>query len=113
MVKLLYRGENFLIRDEPTGVLTPQETAELFGVLRGLIKDGKTIVFISHKLKEVLEISDRITVMRRGKVVGHLITKETTEQEIATMIVCREVLLRPDKKPDTPCAVTFRVEHLT
>src|SRR6266849_4376993 len=113
IVKVLYRGANILILDEPTGVLTPQETVELFGVLRGLIKDGKTIVFISHKLKEVLEISDRITVMRRGKVVGHLITKETNEQEIATMMVGREVLLRVDKKPATPGAVTFKVENLT
>ena len=113
IVKVLYRGANILILDEPTGVLTPQETVELFGVLRGLIKDGKTIVFISHKLKEVLDISDRITVMRRGKVVGHLITKETNEQAIATMMVGREVLLRVDKKPATPGAVTFRVENLT
>src|SRR5713226_7614968 len=87
IVKVLYRGANILILDEPTGVLTPQETVELFGVLRDLIKDGKTIIFISHKLKEVLEISDRITVMRRGKVVGHLATKQTNEQEIATMMV--------------------------
>src|SRR2546430_3143296 len=72
IVKVLYRGASILILDEPTGVLTPQETKELFGVLRDLIKAGKTIIFISHKLKEVLEISDRITVMRRGKVVGHL-----------------------------------------
>jgi simple sugar transport system ATP-binding protein len=113
IVKVLYRGANILILDEPTGVLTPQETVELFGVLRGLIKDGKTIVFISHKLKEVLDISDRITVMRRGKVVGHLITKDTNEQEIATMMVGRAVLLRVDKRPATPGAVTFRVENLT
>src|SRR5260370_36468306 len=113
IVKVLYRGANILILDEPTGVLTPQETVELFGVLRDLIKDGKTIVFISHKLKEVLEISDRITVMRRGKVVGHLITKATNEHAIATMMVGRQVLLRVDKKPATPGAVTFRVENLT
>jgi general nucleoside transport system ATP-binding protein len=113
IVKVLYRGASILILDEPTGVLTPQETEELFGVLRDLIKDGKTIIFISHKLKEVLEISDRITVMRRGKVVGHLTTKETNEQEIATMMVGREVLLRVDKKPANPGAVTFRVENLT
>ena len=99
IVKVLYRGANILVLDEPTGVLTPQESKELFGVLRGLVKTGKTIIFISHKLREVLEISDRITVMRRGKVVGHLVTKDTTEQEIATMMVGREVLLRVDKKP--------------
>ena len=113
IVKVLYRGANILILDEPTGVLTPQETKELFGVLRGLLKTGKTIIFISHKLREVLEISDRITVMRRGKVVGHLVTKDTTEQEIATMMVGREVLLRVDKKPAQPGPVTFKVENLT
>jgi general nucleoside transport system ATP-binding protein len=113
IVKVLYRGANILILDEPTGVLTPQESVELFGVLRDLVKAGKTIIFISHKLREVLEISDRITVMRRGKVVGHLVTKETNEQEIATLMVGREVLLRVEKKPAEPGPVTFRVENLT
>jgi general nucleoside transport system ATP-binding protein len=113
IVKVLYRGANILILDEPTGVLTPQESKELFGVLKDLVKTGKTIIFISHKLREVLEISDRITVMRRGKVVGHLITKDTNEEEIATLMVGREVLLRVDKKPAKPGAVTFKVENLT
>ena len=113
IVKVLYRGASILILDEPTGVLTPQETTELFVVLRDLVKHGKTIIFISHKLREVLEISDRITVMRRGKVVGHLVTKDTTEQEIATLMVGREVLLRVDKKPAKPGDVTFKVENLT
>jgi general nucleoside transport system ATP-binding protein len=113
IVKVLYRGANILILDEPTGVLTPQETKELFVVLRDLQKAGKTIIFISHKLKEVLEISDRITVMRRGKVVGHLITKDTNEEEIATLMVGRAVLLRVDKQPAKPGAVAFKVENLT
>ena len=113
IVKVLYRGANILILDEPTGVLTPQESAELFSVLRDLVKNGKTIIFISHKLREVLDISDRITVMRRGKVVGHLVTRETNEQEIATMMVGREVLLRVDKKPAQPGAVAFKVENLS
>jgi ABC-type uncharacterized transport system ATPase subunit len=113
IVKVLYRGANILILDEPTGVLTPQETKELFVVLKGLVKEGKTIIFISHKLKEVLEISDRITVMRRGKVVGHLVTKQTNEQDIATLMVGRAVLLRVDKKPSKPGQVTFKVENLT
>jgi len=113
IVKVLYRGANILILDEPTGVLTPQESKELFAVLRDLVKGGKTIIFISHKLKEVLEISDRITVMRRGKVVGHLTTKDTNEEEIATLMVGREVLLRVDKKPAKPGAVAFKVENLT
>ena len=113
IVKVLYRGASILILDEPTGVLTPQETKELFVVLRDLVKNGKTIIFISHKLKEVLDISDRITVMRRGKVVGHLTTKDTNEEEIATMMVGREVLLRVDKKPATPGAVVLKVENVT
>jgi simple sugar transport system ATP-binding protein len=113
IVKVLYRGAKIVILDEPTGVLTPQESKELFAVLRDLVKSGKTIIFISHKLREVLEISDRITVMRRGKVVGHLVTKDTTEQEIATLMVGREVLLRVDKKPAKPGDVTFKVENLT
>jgi ABC-type uncharacterized transport system ATPase subunit len=113
IVKVLYRGAGILILDEPTGVLTPQETNELFVVLRDLVKGGKTIIFISHKLREVLEISDRITVMRRGKVVGHLITKDTNQEEIATAMVGRAVLLRVEKKPAKPGAVSFRVENLT
>ena len=113
IVKVLYRGANILILDEPTGVLTPQETKELFVVLRDLVKAGKTIIFISHKLNEVLDVSDRITVMRRGRVVGHLTTKDTNEEEIATMMVGREVLLRVDKKPAKPGAVVMRVENVT
>src|SRR5260370_33645405 len=113
IVKVLYRGATLLVLDEPTGVLTPQESKELFGVLKDLVKTGKTIIFISHKLREVLEISDRITVMRRGKVVGHLTTRDTTEEEIATLMVGREVLLRVDKKPAKPGAVTFKGENLT
>src|SRR6202011_438490 len=113
IVKVLYRGARILILDEPTGVLTPQEATELFRVLRDLVKSGKTIIFISHKLKEVLEISDRITVMRRGKVVGHLVTKNTDEAEIARLMVGREVLLRVDKAPAKPGSVALRVEYLT
>ena len=112
IVKVLFRGADILILDEPTGVLTPQESAELFRVLHDLVKSGKTIIFISHKLKEVLEVSDRITVMRRGKVVGHLVTKETTEQEIARLMVGRDVLLRVEKGPAKPAAVALRVENL-
>jgi ABC-type uncharacterized transport system ATPase subunit len=113
IVKVLYRGASILILDEPTGVLTPQESKDLFKVLRDLVGGGKTIIFISHKLNEVLEISDRITVMRRGKVVGHLVTKDTNDEEIATMMVGRAVLLRVDKKPAQPGKVVMRVENVT
>ena len=113
ILKVLYRGADILILDEPTGVLTPQETVELFKVLRGLKQQGKTIIFISHKLREVLEISDNITVLRRGKVVGGLVTKDTNQQEIARMMVGRDVLLRVHKEPAKPGPTVLRVEHLT
>lgn len=113
ILKVLYRGADILILDEPTAVLTPQETNDLFKVLRGLLQQGKTIIFITHKLREVLEISDSITVLRRGKVVGHLITKDTNEEEIARSMVGREVVLRVEKKPATPGPVALRVEDLT
>ncbi len=97
ILKALYRGVEILILDEPTAVLTPQETQELFGNLRKLRDDGKTIVFISHKLDEVLEIADRITVLRRGKVVGDTTPGTTTKQELAEMMVGRPVLFRLEK----------------
>jgi len=112
IVKTLYRGADILILDEPTAVLRPQETDELFGVLRGLAQGGKTIIFITHKLREVMAISDRITVMRRGKVVGHLVTSETNEQEIARMMVGRDVLLRVEKSAAKEGSVALKVDHL-
>ncbi|MGZ6390255.1 MAG: ABC transporter ATP-binding protein, partial [Ktedonobacterales bacterium] len=112
ILKVLYRGADILILDEPTGVLTPQETHDLFQVLRGLVQRGKTIIFITHKLKEVLEISDNVTVLRRGKIVGTVRTKDTSEEEIARMMVGREVLLRVDKTEAKPGAMALRVEHL-
>src|SRR5437879_4906948 len=113
IVKVLYRGAGILILDEPTGVLTPQETKELFVVLRDLVKSGKTIIFISHKLKAVLATSDRITVLRQRQAVGHLLPRQTNEEEIATLMVGRAVLLRVDKKPAKPGAVVLRVEDVS
>lgn len=92
ILKLLYRGSDILIFDEPTAVLTPQETQELFVVLRDLAAQGKTIIFITHKLKEVMAISDRITVLRTGRVAGNLVTADTTPAEITTMMIGRDVL---------------------
>jgi ABC-type uncharacterized transport system ATPase subunit len=112
ILKVLYRGADILVMDEPTGVLTPQETFELFGVLRGLVTQGKTIIFITHKLREVLELTDRITVMRRGKNVGGLITRETNQAEIARMMVGREVLLRVNKTPAHPGPVVLHAENV-
>ena len=112
ILKVLYRSADILIMDEPTGVLTPQETFELFGVLRGLVERGKTIIFITHKLREVLELTDRITVLRRGKNAGELITRETDQAEIARLMVGREVLLRVNKTPAHPGPVVLHVEDV-
>src|SRR6266568_2697124 len=112
ILKILYRAADSLIMDEPTGVLTPQETFEFFGVLRGLVQQGKTIIFIKHKLREVLELTDTITVLRRGKNAGELVTKETNQAEIARMMVGREVLLRVNKTPAHPGPIVLHVENL-
>ena len=98
ILKALYRNARILILDEPTAVLAPQEVEELFVAVRSLVAQGKTVIFIAHKLPEVLEISDRITVMRAGKSVGSVNSKETTEQDLATMMVGHEVSLRVDRK---------------
>jgi len=92
ILKVLYRGSDILIFDEPTAVLTPQESRELFVVLRDLAAQGKTIIFITHKLKEVMAISDRVTVLRLGKVVGNLVTAETNPTEITKYMIGRDVL---------------------
>jgi simple sugar transport system ATP-binding protein len=97
ILKALYREANILILDEPTAVLTPQESEELFAILRSLKQEGKSIIFISHKLKEVLKISDRITVLRDGRVVGSVTPEETSEKELARMMVGREVILSVEK----------------
>lgn len=99
LLKALYRNAKLLILDEPTAVLTPQEVDEFFVILRRMREQGKTIVIITHKLPEVLAISDEVTVMRDGKVVGHVLTKDTNAAELARLMVGREVLLRVDKPP--------------
>jgi ABC-type uncharacterized transport system ATPase subunit len=99
LLKALYRNARLLILDEPTAVLTPQEVEEFFGILRGMRQQGKTIIIITHKLEEVLAISDEVTVMRDGRVVGEVKTSETNAAELARMMVGREVLLRVTK-PD-------------
>jgi simple sugar transport system ATP-binding protein len=101
IVKILFRGAQLLILDEPTAVLTPQETESLFVILKKLKEQGKTIIFITHKLSEVMEISDRVTVMRHGKVVGVVRTEETNTEELATLMVGRKVLLDVDRGTST------------
>lgn len=98
ILKTLYRGAQILILDEPTAVLTPQETEEFFKILRSLRDQGKTIIIITHKLAEVLAISECVTVMRAGKVVGEVETAKTSASELARMMVGRDVLLRVDRK---------------
>jgi ABC-type uncharacterized transport system ATPase subunit len=99
ILKALLRRADILILDEPTAVLTPQEAGELFAILRTLIREGLSIIFISHKLNEVLEIADRITVLRRGKLTETLPAAGATEEGLARLMVGREVLLRVDKSP--------------
>ncbi len=112
IVKALYRGAEILILDEPTAVLTPQEATELFGIIRSLQADGKSIIFISHKLNEVLEIADRITVLRRGKTIETVPREGATQESLARAMVGREVLLRVDKPPASPGDVLLEVEDL-
>ena len=112
ILKALYRGAEILILDEPTAVLTPQEARELFGILRSLKADGKSIVFISHKLNEVLEIADRITVLRRGKSVETVPAAGATEASLAKAMVGREVLLRVEKAPAKPGDVILSIGDL-
>jgi general nucleoside transport system ATP-binding protein len=99
ILKALYREAKILVLDEPTAVLTAQETQDLFGVLRSLRDDGKAIVFITHKLGEVLDIADRVTVLRRGRKVDTVATEGATEESLARLMVGRDVLLRVDKPP--------------
>jgi simple sugar transport system ATP-binding protein len=99
ILKALYRRADILILDEPTAVLTPQEAQELFGILRSLVGEGMSVIFISHKLNEVLELADRITVLRRGKKIDTIPRAGATEEGLARMMVGREVLLRVDKPP--------------
>jgi general nucleoside transport system ATP-binding protein len=112
IMKALYRNADILILDEPTAVLTPQEARELFQIIETLTKEGIAVIFISHKLNEVLEIADRITVLRRGKVVETIERQGATEEGLARSMVGREVLLRVDKKPASPGDVLLSVEDL-
>jgi ABC-type uncharacterized transport system ATPase subunit len=113
ILKALYRGVEILILDEPTAVLTPSETGDLFDNLRRLRADGKSIVFISHKLDEVLEIADRITVLRRGAVVGETTPAETSKAKLAEMMVGRPVLFRLEKPEVEIGEPVLRLEGLT
>jgi ABC-type uncharacterized transport system ATPase subunit len=113
ILKALFRGADILILDEPTAVLTPQEADELFGILKTLQREGMSIIFISHKLREVLDIADRITVLRRGKKIETVPREGATEEGLARLMVGREVLLRVEKPAARPGEVLMDVEDLT
>jgi simple sugar transport system ATP-binding protein len=112
ILKALYRNADILILDEPTAVLTPQEAVELFQILEELVAQGMSVIFISHKLNEVLEIADRVTVLRRGKKVDTIQREGATEASLARMMVGRDVLLRVDKRPAKPGETLLRVDDL-
>jgi general nucleoside transport system ATP-binding protein len=112
ILKMLYRDAQILVLDEPTAVLTPGETEEIFVLLRNLAKDGRSIIFISHKLDEVLEIADRITVIRRGRVIGERRPAETNPEELAELMVGRAVQLTVDRGESHPTDVRLKVDHL-
>jgi general nucleoside transport system ATP-binding protein len=113
ILKALYRRADILILDEPTAVLTPQEAVELFGILENLRREGLSIIFISHKLNEVLQIADRVTVLRRGKKIETLPAAGATEQDLARLMVGRDVVLRIEKSPSQPGEPILAVDGLT
>jgi simple sugar transport system ATP-binding protein len=112
ILKALYRKADILILDEPTGVLTPAEADHLFRILDGLKAQGKTIILITHKLREIMDVTDTVSVMRRGEMTATVKTSETSPAELAELMVGRKVLLRVDKKPATPGAEVLSVENL-
>jgi ABC-type uncharacterized transport system ATPase subunit len=112
ILKALYRRADVLILDEPTAVLTPQEADELFTILRNLVNEGMSIIFITHKLNEVLEIADRVTVLRRGKIIDTVETEGATEDGLARLMVGRDVLLRVEKGAASPGETLLRVSDL-
>ncbi len=112
IIKALYRNADILILDEPTAVLTPQEADELFAIMHNLTKQGVSIIFITHKLKEVLKVADRIAVLRNGKMVGTALPADATQASLAEMMVGREVILQVDKSEATPGDVVLDVKDL-
>ena len=113
ILKALYREADILILDEPTGVLTPAEADHLFRILKGLRDEGKTIILITHKLREIMEITDTVSVMRRGEMTATVKTALTSPEELAELMVGRKVLLRVDKTPAKPGAPVLEVDNLT
>ena len=113
ILKMLYRDNEILIFDEPTAVLTPQEIDELMAIMKNLTAEGKSILFISHKLAEIMAVADRCTVLRKGKYIGTVNTCDTTPEQLSAMMVGREVNFKVDKQPAKPGEILLDVEHLT
>ena len=113
ILKMLYRDNEILIFDEPTAVLTPQEIDELMATMKEFAKEGKSILFISHKLNEIMAVADRVTVLRKGKYIGTVDTKDTDKQSLSNMMVGRPVQLQVEKAPAKPGQPVLEVEHLT
>ena len=113
ILKMLYRDNEILIFDEPTAVLTPQEIDELLLIMKNLTREGKSILFISHKLAEIMAVADRCTVLRKGKYIGTVETKNTTMEELSAMMVGRSVNFHVEKSPCQPGEVVLNVEHMT
>ena len=113
ILKMLYRDNEILIFDEPTAVLTPQEIEELMRIMKNLAAEGKSILFISHKLNEIMEVADRVTVLRKGKYIGTVDVANTTKEELSRMMVGRDVEFQVHKEPRTPGEEILKVENLT
>ena len=113
ILKMLYRDNEILIFDEPTAVLTPQEIDELMQIMKNLAAEGKSILFISHKLNEIMAVADRCTVLRKGKCIGTVETKDTSVEQLSAMMVGRDVSFHVEKKPSQPGEVVLDVEHMT
>ncbi|GEK32505.1 ABC transporter ATP-binding protein [Kurthia sibirica] len=113
ILKTLYRGADILIFDEPTASLTPQEIIELIQIMKRLVAEGKSIILITHKLKEIMEVSDRVTIIRKGQGIGTVTTSETNPDELAEMMVGRQVIFKTEKTVGIPKEEVLRVENLT
>ena len=113
ILKMLYRENDVLIFDEPTAVLTPQEIDELMKIMKNLAKEGKSILFITHKLNEIMEVADRCTILRKGKYIGTVDIKDTSKEELSRMMVGRDVSFSVDKKAAEPGETVLKIEHMT
>lgn len=113
ILKMLYRDNEILIFDEPTAVLTPQEIEELMKIMKNLAKEGKSILFITHKLNEIMETADRCTILRKGKYIGTVDIKDTTKEELSKMMVGRNVNFKVDKQPAKPTETVLKIENMT